>query len=731
MPETAELRVRALAASAEALALSGDLDRAAETIDRARELARDTPSLIAVARAMAAICPLDRAARAAHAIERADERAVALARAGVTDLPAASPRALAEALLLLGDVDRAVTTAEQDPDRGRGMGGFVRALIRAGRLDHAYATACFLVTSRPERNTSLAMVAEAMGGERALEVAEHITDPSCLSGALRTAALALDDHRTPDLLLRAEAAARAITNPGERETRLTDLAIAWAERGDPDRARAVVPERGRWVLARCFLRMNRPAEAAGILDDAPSGNIAVLLARAGAPDRAIACARSIPDMFEQQVALAEVAEALADGGHADRAREVLDDAATRSLAIDGYDDVHHVHGLARLARALFHAGCPGRAVELLEEAQSLIHTLDDEHDRFGSWRLLAACYGRAGLLDRADAIAASRWPSPWPDLVRALCDVGRFDDARVRAAQIPDPEPRSWALTRVAEGHVELGRIDEAEAIALAVEEPAARGHALLAVAQARTRAGRLNHAVSLLDRAESAARAVPGAHDRDKLLNGIAGAFLAIGRRDRSAEVLAALAPAPEVMIARGDLDRALRAALDLTDPDAQCRALALVGEAWFRAGRGKQVLLHARTAVTPDPETRALLARAHAVAGEDGLLSPLLTAPLSGRAQVYAAEALSLLGRHDEAVELAGGRAEVLAAVAVTMAGAGETQRALDLARSLAEGAPRAWALAEVSRVLARTGDFTLITADGGNAAPPSPPPPSGSAS
>ncbi|MFD2357336.1 hypothetical protein ACFSTC_60750 [Nonomuraea ferruginea] len=98
-----ETSIRTLGASAEVMALKGDLDGAADAMDRALRIAQDATGpqeriLIAVAAGMATVCPLQQALRAANAIKRVEDRigalgsvAAALSRAGRTTEALAPP----------------------------------------------------------------------------------------------------------------------------------------------------------------------------------------------------------------------------------------------------------------------------------------------------------------------------------------------------------------------------------------------------------------------------------------------------------------------------------------------------------------------------------------------------------------------------------------------------------------------------------------------------------------
>ncbi|GAA4050958.1 hypothetical protein [Nonomuraea soli] len=715
-------RIRTLDASAEVLALSGDYDAAVAKLDAARSTA--------------VICPIDRALRAANAVERLEDRiralgsvARALSRAGrhtrpildpyiEADLSSSGLRALAEALIMAGDLDAAASVAGRDPDPSWGWDAFAHSLIRAGHLDHAQATARLLIPNRPRRNLALLLVAQELAGsqraDEARKIVEHITDPAHRSRALRHAA------RTAEQLDRAQVATWGITNSSTRDTELLALATAWIELGHPDRAAAAVESiassAGRVRAAITLARLGHPAAlealppaAAPIDPDLPAA-----LAQAGRPDEALALANTIPSAYHRQQALIRVARAMDDGTRAPAdGTRVLDDLVTAALSADGEDDIRHLYALTELALA----ARPDQAAALLERAESLIPTLYEEEERLEAWRLLVQALARAGLLDRADAVAARRWPSPWPDLVRTLCDLGAYDQAQDRARSIPDPGRRSWALHRIAAAHAQSGRTAEAESLARTIEEPEPRAKALLAVARARTAEGHLNLALELLDDAEAAALAAPA--NRDKLLSELTDSLLAVGHLPQLASLDQSIAvghlPLP------ASLDQSIAAALDIPDRLEQCRALASLAEAY--AGRTEtiaQILLHAE-AISSAPEVRlpcqARLARAWATTGDTRrattALDDLLADPsrLPAQSLVDAAHALTTLGDADRALSLAIGArhaSEIIATVALHLAKSGDSSRALELARSLPDAEMREWVVAETARELALAGDL-----------------------
>jgi tetratricopeptide (TPR) repeat protein len=195
-----------------------------------------------------------------------------------------------------------------------------------------------------ERNThvptSLPTVWAAIGNpDRAEALARAITDPDRQAQALadlaRMAGERGDLDRAGTLVGHAEAASRAITDPDRQVQALADLARMAGERGDLDRAMAV---------ARAITDPDRQAQALA--------DLARMAGERGDLDRAMAVARAIVDPDRQAQALADLARMAGERGDLDRAT-----AVARAITNPGWQ----AQVLGDLARGAAEAGDLDRA----------------------------------------------------------------------------------------------------------------------------------------------------------------------------------------------------------------------------------------------------------------------------------------------------------------------------------------------------------------------------------
>jgi tetratricopeptide (TPR) repeat protein len=217
-------QAQALGAVAEAVAATGDADRARQVADRAEAVARSitdpdwqAQALVAVAGAVAAAGDADRARQVA-------EQAEALARS-ITSLYEQTQAlgAVAKAVAATGDTDRARQVADRaeavarsitDPDwQAQALVAVTWAVAAAGDADRARQ-----VTDRAEA------------------LARSITDPYWQEETLVAVAWAVAAAGDTD---RAEALARSITDPYRQEQALVAVAWGLAAAGDTDRAEAL------------------------------------------------------------------------------------------------------------------------------------------------------------------------------------------------------------------------------------------------------------------------------------------------------------------------------------------------------------------------------------------------------------------------------------------------------------------------------------------------------------
>ncbi len=160
---------------------------------------------------------------------------------------------------------------------------------------------------------------------------------------------------------RAEAAARAVTEPEPLARRLAGVAVDAAAAGDRDRALRLAPE--AVVLARA-LADSRPQSE--VLAQA-----ATATARAGQPDAAEALAREIITPRHQTAALSALAQLAVEAGDRTRAARLAADA--QAAAQSAIDPDYRDQALVYLAAAVAEAGESGVAEDLAAAVTSPRH----------------------------------------------------------------------------------------------------------------------------------------------------------------------------------------------------------------------------------------------------------------------------------------------------------------------------------------------------------------------
>ena len=450
-----------------------------------------------------------------------------------------------------------------------------------------------------ERNTHVPPVLPVVWAtvghiERAEALARAITDPvhkaQALAGLVRAVARAGD-------LDRAEALAGMIADPYQQAWALAGLAEAVARAGDLDRAEALAgmiadPYQQAWALA----------------------GLAEAVARAGDLDRAEALAGMIADPYQQAWALAGLAEAVARGGDLDRARVMIVRADAQARTVP--DPYQQAWALTKLAETVAAAGD-------LSWAEALARSIVDSDLQARALAGLAAVVVPASDQDPAEASAQSMTDVDLPfralvDFIRTATGTDNRERARAlaehaeaQAMVITDTNRRAKALADLAEAVARVGDLDRArtlaecaEALARAVTNPARQSQTLARLAEAVGRVGDPERAWTLAERAEAHA--------------------LAITDTDQQAEALADLA---EALARMGDPERAWALAehieaqaLAITDTDRQGRVLGKLAKALAEAGLldRSEALVQAITSRGEQRRTAASLAEAAAAAGD-----------------------------------------------------------------------------------------------------------------
>ncbi|MFE6274139.1 hypothetical protein ACFVQ9_35720 [Streptomyces goshikiensis] len=687
-----------LEAVALAVAETGDIGRAAEIVGT---LPPDDQE-----RLLASV--VERAARAGE-LDTAEAIGMAIPDWYYRDI---ALTAVAVAAAESGDPARAQGVAdacEAGFARERVLAAAVAALAKTGRITPAEALARTL--TRPgERAEALAAVLEATA----------------------------DPHRGVTLAREIEGLIGEVTGPGGQRT---SVAVALARTGRFGRAAQVVRDTAD--------QRERMASAQ---------TVAKAFAEAGEARLAEVLARTITDRFALEDALTAVVAATAVSG---------DTAGARALAREiGNEPKHEERALKTAALALAAAGDTWRAESFAHAAvavaENLVASDDAEavsrklfgpplHDALASASVAIA---KAGNADRAERLLrhipdAGLRERVLSDVARAVGGTGDLDRATALATDVLDPHLRAQVTADLAASAARAGQHGRGEYLARAAEAqyraiaPSYEHERLLpGVAETIARAGST-------DRAEVLARHVAHPVARIEALLAVAGVITddaarartliddaenlarTIGNRYLRADALASVAAASGPDRGRSPLQDAERAARSITDRSAAQDAWAAVVVAAAELGDLVSAATLAESITSPNPRARALTALAVKVAYDDPGRAASIAEGIDiakARAQALAAVATAARSRapgqadvilqraEDVARELVAstqpgtvgalGGAEALVAVTEAVAGAGDLDRAEDLARSITTTAERERALAAVAGAAARTG-------------------------
>jgi hypothetical protein len=479
----AKQRMWTLGAIATTVARSGNLDAAAELAFDAAETAASAEATTSRTPVYASAANLwkgdlaaaeDFAHRIVFAYERVDalvEVAAAMARSGDLD----------QARNVVADAEAAARTVDRTDQRARTLVGVVKAAALAGDTEHARrladdAWALARITGCGEWDR-LVVSAElvAMGMQ---ELLRTISDPPERD---RVSVEAVEISIRDGHLDRAEALARAVTDPELRAGTITLLARAVVEAGDLDRARDLA-------------------------------------------DTAETTARTLTLSRRWALALADTAGAVAQAGDLDRAGELADIAETFARAT--VEPRWRAQALAKAAEALARSGSPERAMDVIAEVEALTVAFEDPHDRQWVHATVAKALAHAGKTERALEVAhtitnrLNRAPVLY-EIIAAVARAGDLGHARGLVMAITDTYDQLRAATKAAraaaqaEHAILLAR--DAEAIARTCGVDSWRATTLAAAATAAAHAGEARYAHQLVRDAAAAARTLPDDRREDR----------------------------------------------------------------------------------------------------------------------------------------------------------------------------------------------------------------------
>ncbi|MFC5718609.1 hypothetical protein ACFP1Z_00230 [Streptomyces gamaensis] len=561
--------------------------------------------------------------------------------------------------------------------------------------------------------------------EKAFELQRQLPDPdvpACLRLARRREALERNLENTP-----------------------TDLIITWARLGQVRRAVNFIRERREgwrdWLLASVYRVARRWPDAEELV---------------------IIAARSLSDPVERALALAMLAEELAQAGRhelaADLARDAVDLAqrpdtgrggeTARSVAVRvflriGRDDqalvcarniatpVRRGLALVRVAASLARAGQRVKAAELVEEAAGLAVTAAAQphpalHDGYRAREdatlvldEAAQVLAEIGRIGQASALAAAE---PREDENRILASIAtvlakasRHEEVAALTCSMTDPYWRCKALTRAAEQCLAadgIGRAAEYAAEAAIVIDDIAdsvkKHWALPGVASLLIKIGQHEQAVALAHTATVPNREAEALADVAKLLAEHKQRELAA--QVRGAAVLAAraiddqtpkdnaLAHAAESVARAGECVQASAIANEIADSFKRASTLVEVAAALADAGEYDPAAALARS-ITDSRKRAEALVRVARVMAETGLLEEA-----EALAHEVAVTVRTMADQHD--------KDQLLAEVALAVADVGRHGQAARLTRAITAPYTRGETLAKVSSALARAGNHQLAT-------------------
>jgi hypothetical protein len=477
-PAAAAVAQRAEAAARSDAGPALDTRATWRVIDAARALARAGMPELAEAMAQWMTDPSERnqmllSAAGGYAARGRREPAVAAIGAITDEAGRVQARQLvADQLALAGQYEQAEETARAiDDARGRtaSLKQVAAAMARTGRFEEANALAGSITDPR-DKASALIRVAEstakAGAGERASTLARSITDPEALVTALVKVAVALCETGQEEL---AQSIAHSITDPSAKMYALAKVATALAGGGKAAAAGAAA-----WQSVAEARSLTVPADETGIpwvLE-----RVGDLLNEAGLPEQATAVARQAADLARSvtaQVAAAdrrrltraegkaltkasqELAVMLAKAGNDDEAV-----ALAQSITVPGQpdwgqeqaDEEQRAETLAAVAEAIAKTG-------RYQRADKVARSITDPRSKVGALDMIASviagAHARSGEFERAESAARSitddkRQAESLTELAVKLAEAGEARRAEATARSITGLEWQGEALARVA-----------------------------------------------------------------------------------------------------------------------------------------------------------------------------------------------------------------------------------------------------------------------------------------
>ncbi|MFD0072157.1 trypsin-like peptidase domain-containing protein [Streptomyces sp. NPDC127166] len=525
---------------------------------------------------------------------------------------------------------------------------------------------------------------------------------------------------------RAEALVRGMLIEPNQEHILPDVAAAIAEAGDYDRAEALV---GRMSnrryqqtalvrIAQSFARAGDYRRAMATISeiDQPTQRSAVLtriareLIHAGKSVEAESLVRNFGEpiwLLRGLIGLAQAWTAKADYA---RAREFLEEAESKICALD--DRSEQTQAYTEVAQALADAGARERAKQVLGRAA---HEAKGRKDSDQVASALARVESNAGNYGLAmAAVRTVKQESKVGDLLteiaRAAVAAGSFRQAINAARQIPIQHARAQALADVAEAAASAGRAGLSRSLLGEIKGMARRERALIRRNELLVRTAQITAALGDYGRAERMIRGIRDFKVVTQAFSSLAKFAATNGDYDRAAKVARHIRDGHEAGRVLAQVAGIARAG----GVDAQARTLLSEAETLFRESSLLQW----------QDEALAGLVKAVAAAGDynraESIARNIDDLFEAGRSLAWLAQSIATAGDQERAramlveveemfteIRISKWQGQALSGLCKAVAAFGDLQWAESIAQSISHNRWKARALAALSGSVARSGD------------------------
>lgn len=379
-------------------------------------------------------------------------------------------------------------------------------------------------SERQQRDDLLKKINEMIAN--AIELAKSIDDTEHRNSSLL---LMVNTLARANMIDRAYEVTREISDEVTLSHALIDIADNLVDSGDVERADKVLKE---------ALNVVRSQSEGSRTTWALCG-IAKVLVKIGRVDDAVKVTRDIPDPFDRNIALRDVALILVKSQRVHEVNRVLEEALKIAKTIK--ENSRREMALVSLVEVYREIGMIERAKEILAEAYKSAKKTKGVV-RADCLAEVAVEYVEIGSLTTAGKIVEEALNSAYDvteepyhsmalrKVAWALFKVKGLEAALEMAQRIPDKNYRSYAMGDIVKGLLESGDVKRAIDIAESIYETRGRTEALLRVAEALVENGDLHRAKEVVHKALVTAKKIREDSERDDVLVDLAKIYAMVG---------------------------------------------------------------------------------------------------------------------------------------------------------------------------------------------------------